>query len=195
MFNNVLELQHRLSYTGTGLKTFFETPQATALCDLTFDDLCGGHHANTFDVFGEPVELLITSAQTNGAFAIGRQTCAPGSGVPPHLHHHEDEAFSVVTGRFEFFDGNTNTWTEIPEHGVIFAPRGNVHCFRNCGDERGTIQFISSGSAFDIFLEGLSKYQMPGDMQAMVDYSATFGIFYPTLPPPTSTEKKELTTA
>ena len=138
-----------------------------------------------FDVFGEPVELLVTSEQTNGGFSIGRQTCAPGSGTPPHIHHNEDEVFSVVTGRFEIFDGNSNTWNEIPENGVIFSARGNVHCFRNCGDAPGTIQFVCSGSAFDVFLEGLSKYQMPGDMQAMIDYSATFGIFYPTMPPAT----------
>lgn len=137
-----------------------------------------------FDIFGEPVELLVTSAQTGGNFSIGRQTCKPGSGTPPHVHQKEDEVFSVVTGRFEIFDGAT--WTEIPTNGVIFAPRGNVHCFRNCGDTDGTIQFVCSGDAFDIFLEGLSRYTIPQDMQAMVDYSATYGITYPTLPPPTA---------
>ena len=86
------------------------------------------------------------------------------------------------SGRFEIFDGQS--WTEIPEHGVVFAPRHHVHCFRNCGTTDGTIQFISSGSRFDVFLEGLSRYTIPQEMQAMVDYSATFGITYPTLPPP-----------
>lgn len=135
-----------------------------------------------FDIFGEPVELIVTSDMTGGTFSIGRQTCNPGSGTPPHVHHHEDEVFSVVSGRFEIFDGTG--WAEVPPNGTIFAPRGGVHCFRNCGDTDGTIQFICSGDRFDIFLEGLSKYSIPQDMQAMVDYSATFGIFYPTLPPP-----------
>lgn len=137
-----------------------------------------------FDIFGEPVELVVISAQTGGAFSIGRQTCKPGSGTPPHIHQNEDEVFSVVTGRFEIFNGES--WTEIPEHGVFFAPRGNVHCFRNCGDTDGTIQFVCSGATFDIFLEGLAQYTIPKDMQAMVDYSLTFGITYPTLPPPTA---------
>ncbi len=138
-----------------------------------------------FDIFGEPVELLVTSEQTNGGFSIGRQTCKPGSGTPPHVHTHEDEAFSVVTGRFEFF--TNDVWTEIPQDGVIFAPRNQVHCFRNCGETDGTIQFISSGDQFDTFLEGLSAYNLPQDMQAMIDYSAGYGIYYPTLPPPTET--------
>ena len=137
-----------------------------------------------FDIFGEPVELLVTSDQTGGSFSIGRQICKPGSGTPPHIHQNEDEVFSVVSGRFEIFDGQS--WTEIPEHGVVFAPRNHVHCFRNCGPTDGTIQFISSGSRFDVFLEGLSRFTIPQEMQAMVDYSATFGITYPTLPPPSA---------
>lgn len=139
-----------------------------------------------FDIFGQPVELLILSEQTGGAFALGRQTCAPGTGVPPHLHRQEDEVFSVIHGRFEIYDGATGNWTEIPPQGIAFAPRGHVHAFRNCGDTAGIIQFVSTGSGFDRFLEGLSQYSLPDQMQEMVDYSASFGIFYPTLPPPTA---------
>lgn len=135
-----------------------------------------------FEIFGEPVELLVTSDKTGGAFSIGRQTCKPGSGTPPHSHRDEDEVFSVVEGRFEIFNGET--WTEIPKDGIALASRGGVHCFRNCGDSDGTIQFVCSGGSFDVFLEGLSRYTMPQDMQVMVDYSASYGITYPTLPPP-----------
>ena len=137
-----------------------------------------------FDISGDPVELLVTSDQTGGCFSIGTQTCKPGSGTPPHVHQHEDEVFSVVSGRFEFFDGNS--WTEIPQGGIVFAPRGNVHCFRNCGEADGTVQFVCGGHRFDVFLEGLSRYCLPHDLQAMIDYSATYGITYPTLPPPTN---------
>ena len=136
-----------------------------------------------FNVFGEPAELLVTSESTGGCFSIGRQTVQPGSGVPPHVHQDEDEVFSTVSGDFEIFDGEH--WTKIPQGGVIYAPRGKVHCFRNCGESTGTIQFICSGSRFDSFLEGLSRYTLPVDLQAMIDYSASFGITYPTLPPPT----------
>ena len=136
-----------------------------------------------FNIFGQPVELLVTSLQTAGSYSLGRQTCAPGTGVPPHLHRHEDEVFSVISGRFEILNGET--WTELPPGGIAFAPRNGVHSFRNSGDTEGIIQFISGGAAFDTFLEGLSAYTLPDDLQAVVDYSARFGIFYPTLPPPT----------
>ena len=144
---------------------------------------------SNFDIFGEPVQMLVFSEQTGGAFSIGRQTCKPGSGTPPHLHTQEDEVFSVVTGRFEIYNGDTDTWTEIPENGVVFAPRNHVHCFRNCGDSDATIQFTCGGSTFDVFLEGLAAYKVPEDLQAMIDYSARFGIYYPTMPPPTESAK------
>lgn len=140
----------------------------------------------TFDIFGDPVEMVIFSEQTGGAFSIGRQTCRPGGGPPPHRHTQEDEVFSVISGRFEVYDGDTETWTEIAPQGVAYAPCNHVHTFRNCGDGPGTIQFISSGDSFDRFLVGLSDYKVPDDLQAMIDYTATFGIFYPTLPPPTA---------
>jgi hypothetical protein len=60
-----------------------------------------------FNIFGDSVELLVLSRQTNGAFSIGRQTSKPGGGPPPHFHQNEDEVFSVVTGRFEIFNGET----------------------------------------------------------------------------------------
>ena len=137
-----------------------------------------------FTVFGDPAELLVLSAQTAGNFSVGRQTCQPGGGTPPHLHQNEDEVFSVISGRFETYDGDTDTWTEVPPQGLVYAPRGHVHCFRNCGDTEGTIQFVCTGNRFDTFLEGLSRFHLSEDVQAIVDYSAAFGILYPTLPPP-----------
>ena len=136
-----------------------------------------------FTVFGEPVEVILSSEQTNGHLAILRQTVAPGGGPPPHMHTREDEVFSTVSGRFELLVNGT--WTEIPAGGVLYAPRNSVHTFRNCGDTDGVLQIISTGGNFDVFLQGLSKFTMPEDIQAVVDYSLPFGITYPTLPPPT----------
>ena len=138
-----------------------------------------------FNVFGQPVEMLVASSATNGSYSVGRQMCAPGTGTPPHLHQNEDEMFSVVSGRFEIYDGDTDTWTEVAKDAVVFAPRGHVHCFRNSGDADGVIQFVAGGATFDVFLEGLARFELPGDLQAIVDYSAGYGISYPTLPPPT----------
>jgi uncharacterized cupin superfamily protein len=47
-------------------------------------------------------ELLATSEQTGGALGLIRQTIAPKSGPPAHIHGAEDEFFYVVSGEFKF---------------------------------------------------------------------------------------------
>ena len=54
---------------------------------------------------------------------------------------------------------------------------------------------MCSGASFDVFLEGLSNYTMPQDIQAMINYTAQYGIYYPTLPPPTVHETRQLVSA
>lgn len=135
-----------------------------------------------FHVFGEPVEVVLSGEQTHGQLSVLRQTCGPGSGPPPHMHTEEDEVFSVVAGRFELLVNGT--WTEVPSDGMLYAPRNHVHTFRNCGDAEGVIQIIATGDRFERFLQGLSGFTMPQDIQAVVDYSVSYGISYPTLPPP-----------
>jgi quercetin dioxygenase-like cupin family protein len=147
---------------------------------------------SNFSVFGEPVEVLLNHNQSDGRLVVVTQTCRPGGGPPPHRHEYEDELFQTVSGRFELFDGATDSWAEIPPGRVIFSPRGSTHTFRNCGDSDGTIQIVVSGSNLDEFLFGLSRFEIPRDLQPMIDYSATFGITYPTLPPPTPVERREL---
>src|SRR3954451_7805643 len=47
-------------------------------------------------------ELLATGEQTGGALGLVRQTIAPKSGPPAHIHRTEDEFFYVVNGEFNF---------------------------------------------------------------------------------------------
>jgi uncharacterized RmlC-like cupin family protein len=45
-------------------------------------------------------ELLATREQTGGALGLFRQTIAPKSGPPSHIHRAEDEFFYVVSGEW-----------------------------------------------------------------------------------------------
>lgn len=135
-----------------------------------------------FEVFGEPVEILLTRAESGGVFTVVTQTCPPGGGPPPHVHTHEDELFQVVSGRFEMFDGATGAWTGLGAGRVAYGPRRRAHTFRNCGEVEGTMQIVVSGGPMDAFLEGMARFQMPGDLEAMVAWSAGYGISYPGLP-------------
>ncbi len=43
------------------------------------------------------------SATTHGAYTLTEVTARPEFVPPPHIHHHEDEAFYVLEGHFEFW--------------------------------------------------------------------------------------------
>src|SRR5215467_9966113 len=80
-------------------------------------------------------ELLATSAQTGGKLGIFRQTIAPGSGPPVHLHRMEIEFVYVVSGQFKFkvaYDG-----VNVPVGTFIFVPPNNAHTFKNIGTNPG----------------------------------------------------------
>ena len=53
-------------------------------------------------VLGGLVTYKVTSEQTNGAYSLFESVTQPQEGVPPYLHHREDESSYVIEG--EFFD-------------------------------------------------------------------------------------------
>lgn len=132
----------------------------------------------TFPVFGEPVEVLVPSEDTRGAFSMIVQTSPPGGGPPPHRHDNEDELFRVLEGDFELFDGQQ--WHKVPEGEYVYTLRGSVHTFRNCGKTQGRMQCIIVPGGLERYLEELSKLQMPGDVEKVMQVSAQYGIRFVT---------------
>jgi quercetin dioxygenase-like cupin family protein len=82
-------------------------------------------------------ELLATREQTGGALGLFRQTIAPKSGPPTHIHQAEDEFFYVVNGEFNFKLGDRVV--SAPARSIVFVPRGIAHTFQNVGTEPGML--------------------------------------------------------
>jgi mannose-6-phosphate isomerase-like protein (cupin superfamily) len=82
-------------------------------------------------------ELLATRELTGGAFGLFRQTIAPKSGPPVHIHRAEDEFFYVVSGEFNFKLGDRIV--SAPARSIVFVPRGTAHTFQNVGTEPGVL--------------------------------------------------------
>ena len=82
-------------------------------------------------------ELLATRDQTGGALGLFRQTIAPKSGPPTHIHQAEDEFFYVVKGEFKVKLGDRIM--SVPAQSVVFVPRGTPHSFQNIGTEPGVL--------------------------------------------------------
>jgi mannose-6-phosphate isomerase-like protein (cupin superfamily) len=82
-------------------------------------------------------ELMATRDQTGGSVGLFRQTIAPKSGPPTHIHQTEDEFFYVVRGEFKV--RLSDRIMSAPAQSVIFVPRGTAHTFQNVGSEPGVL--------------------------------------------------------
>jgi len=135
-----------------------------------------------FNIFGEPVEILVTSKATNNSFCTGVQTSPPGGGPPPHKHAREDELFMLIEGDYEFFDGHE--WSRVMKDEVNYSMRGNFYAFRNCGKTTGKFLFLTIPGGLDEYFETISPLTLPEDMERFTEISKHYGIEFMALEPP-----------
>ncbi len=129
-----------------------------------------------FQVFGEPIEILISGEMTGGLSATLTQTSPPGGGPPPHSHKNEDETFYVLEGEYEVL--HDNEWVMAGPGDVFHAKRGSVHTFRNIGSTAGKMLVFVTPSGLEEYLEKLSAFSMPKDMAAILALSARYGVSF-----------------
>jgi quercetin dioxygenase-like cupin family protein len=101
---------------------------------------------------GDFTELLATADQTGGALGIFRQSIAPKSGPPTHLHGMEAEFCYVLSGQFNFKLGERIV--SAPAGTFLFIPRNTPHTFQNIGTEPGVLLFgVTPGGFEKMFAE------------------------------------------
>jgi quercetin 2,3-dioxygenase len=103
----------------------------------------GGQQGREADV----TELLATAERTGGVLGVFRQTIAPKSGPPTHLHAMEAEFCYVVSGQFNFKMGERVV--SAPAGSFIFIPRNTPHTFQNTGTEPGVLLFGVTPGGFE----------------------------------------------
>ena len=80
-----------------------------------------------------------------------RQTIAPKSGPPTHIHQTEDEFFYVVTGEFKVKLGDRIL--SAPAQSIMFVPRETAHTFENVGTEPGVLLVGVTPGGFEKMFE------------------------------------------
>jgi quercetin dioxygenase-like cupin family protein len=101
---------------------------------------------------GDFTELLATREQTGGKLGIFRQTIAPGSGPPTHLHRMEVEFAYVISGDFKFRLAGREQ--RVPVGTFMFIPNMTPHTFKNVGQSPGVLLFgVSAGGFEKMFAE------------------------------------------
>jgi mannose-6-phosphate isomerase-like protein (cupin superfamily) len=96
-------------------------------------------------------EIVATRDQTGGSTGLFRQTIAPKSGPPTHIHQTEDEFFYVVKGEFKLKLGDRIV--SAPAESVMFVPRGTAHTFQNVGSEPGVVLVGVTPGGFEKMFE------------------------------------------
>lgn len=85
--------------------------------------------------FGLDMRIVLTSEETNGAFAAIMATLKPGEGPPPHFHRDRDEYVYVVEGIWDVQVGEAKT--RVGAGTLMFIPANTVHAFKNVGKKAG----------------------------------------------------------
>lgn len=94
----------------------------------------------------EAFSVKVTGEQTGGALALMESVVQPGHGNIPHVHRTEDEAFYVVSGTFQFINGDQKL-TAGPGD-FVYVPKGTRHGFKAISAEpaRMLVFFTPAGN-------------------------------------------------
>ena len=96
-----------------------------------------------------PHQIRMTAEETGGAWGLIELDMPAGEGPPLHVHEREDEFFRVLSGRFLFVCGGSETVLEAG--GCILLPRGVPHRFQNVGAEVGRLMVAVTPGGFEGF--------------------------------------------
>lgn len=114
--------------------------------------------------------LKLDAHTTDGTFILLDVEADLGKGVPPHVHHLEDETFYIQQGRFQIQIGNH--LYEVGPGDTLFAPRNIAHSWYCTGEEPGRLFIlVTPGANFEAYMHEMTQGgQAP--MNAMQDPEA-----------------------
>ena len=89
---------------------------------------------------------LANQRATDGDYGLYRVDIAPkAGGASPHFHRTMSEAFFVLSGTMELYDGRD--WAQGSQGDFLFVPPGGIHGFRNEADEPASFLILFAPGA------------------------------------------------
>lgn len=100
---------------------------------------------------------LANEKATGGDYGLYRVDIAAKAGGPgPHFHRAMSEAFFVLSGTIELYDGTE--WKTGGTGDFLYVPPGGVHGFRNVADAPTSILMLfAPGAPREHYFEGLAQ--------------------------------------
>lgn len=104
--------------------------------------------AKRIRVAGADVQILVSSRETSGLYAICQVDLAAGQTVPEHAHRYEDVFFYVVKGAFEFDIGGS--LVQALQGDSVFVPRQTPCSVRDLSNEPGRVLVFAQPGGLDL---------------------------------------------
>ena len=125
-----------------------------------------------FWLVGSLVTIKVPGELTGNALAMCEYLAPVGFGLPPHLHHVEDEIVYVLEGEIVGRCG------EQPVRGepgsVIFLPRGVAHAWYVGGDTAARLLIVTTPAGFERFCAEAGE---PAPRRSLPDGPVAAGAF------------------
>jgi mannose-6-phosphate isomerase-like protein (cupin superfamily) len=117
-----------------------------------------GDEPPDYDSFGlVQYHYLANQRDTGGDYGLYRvEIAAKGGGPGPHFHRAMSEAFFVLSGTIELYDGTE--WKSGGQNDFLYVPPGGIHGFRNVADAPASILMLfAPGAPREHYFEGLAQ--------------------------------------
>jgi quercetin dioxygenase-like cupin family protein len=139
------------------------------------------HGPRKLSVVGSTVRIILSGADTEGAFALVEDVTPPGGGPPPHVHHNEDEGFYVLEGDVEFLAGDR--WFRGGPGKTFFGKRDEPHTFRNVGSKPSRVLVTIAPAGFESFFVEVDRLAAngPPTPDLLIELGKRYGMEF--LPP------------
>ncbi len=127
------------------------------------------------NVIGDVQTFKLTGKDTNGLFTLIEEENEPGTGIPPHVHEHEDEVFKVIEGEMELTVGGKTTILKAGD--IAFGPRGIPHSWKIVGDTKAkVILSVFPAGIEDMFEELGGLPPGPPDFPKVAEICGRYGV-------------------
>jgi len=119
--------------------------------------------------------IKLNSEDTGGSMSVMRSIVPSGSGIPGHVHQHEDETFQIIDGELEV---TLNGEIHILQKGdMIFMPKNTAHGFKAIQDTSMWVSLVPGG-AEKMFVELAGLIAGPPDIEQVIEICGRYGITF-----------------
>jgi mannose-6-phosphate isomerase-like protein (cupin superfamily) len=133
------------------------------------------HNYPVLRAFGHEAHVIVSSEQSGGAVCVLRMFASPGTAVPLHTHHFEDEIFVVESGELEVNRGGQII--QARKGDMVYLPKNIPHAPRVVGSQNLQVLVICAPGGFDHYFAACAEeWRKPEpNLQYLNEIAARFG--------------------